>query len=143
MGDIQSLPSNCIKELNEAIETTKGNNKMTLTLALSYSSRWEITRCMQDLAKNVKSGELNPEEISEETISGHLCSSSIPDPELLIRTSGELRISNFLLWQLAYSELYFTDKLWPDFNKNDFDEAIIAYQNRERRFGKTSDQVHE
>jgi undecaprenyl diphosphate synthase len=143
IGDIQSLPSNCIKELNEAIETTKGNNKMTLTLALSYSSRWEITRCMQDLAKNVKSGELNPEEITEETISGHLCSSSIPDPELLIRTSGELRISNFLLWQLAYSELYFTDKLWPDFNKNDFDEAIIAYQNRERRFGKTSDQVHE
>ena len=142
IGDIQSLPSNCISELNEAIETTKGNTKMTLTLALSYSSRWEITQCMRDLAKNVKSGELDPEEITEETISSHLCSSNIPDPELLIRTSGELRISNFLLWQMAYTELYFTDKLWPDFNKDDFDEAIIAYQNRERRFGKTSDQVH-
>jgi undecaprenyl diphosphate synthase len=143
IGDIQSLPKNCISELNEAIETTKGNNKMTLTLALSYSSRWEITQCMRDLAKNVKSGELNPEDIAEEVIGAHLCSSNIPDPELLIRTSGELRISNFLLWQMAYTELYFTNKLWPDFNKDDFDEAIIAYQNRERRFGKTSDQVHE
>jgi undecaprenyl diphosphate synthase len=143
IGDIQSLPKNCISELNEAIETTKGNNKMTLTLALSYSSRWEITQCMRDLAKNVKSGELNPEDITEEVIGAHLCSSNIPDPELLIRTSGELRISNFLLWQMAYTELYFTNKLWPDFNKGDFDEAIIAYQNRERRFGKTSDQVHE
>jgi undecaprenyl diphosphate synthase len=143
IGDIQSLPKNCISELNEAIETTKGNNKMTLTLALSYSSRWEITQCMRDLAKNVKSGELNPEDITEEVIGAHLCSSNIPDPELLIRTSGELRISNFLLWQMAYTELYFTNKLWPDFNKDDFDEAIIAYQNRERRFGKTSDQVHE
>ena len=143
IGDIQSLPKNCISELNEAIETTKGNNKMTLTLALSYSSRWEITQCMRDLAKNVKSGELSPEDITEEVIGAHLCSSNIPDPELLIRTSGELRISNFLLWQMAYTELYFTNKLWPDFNKGDFDEAIIAYQNRERRFGKTSDQVHE
>jgi undecaprenyl diphosphate synthase len=143
IGDIQSLPKNCISELNEAIETTKSNNKMTLTLALSYSSRWEITQCMRDLAKNVKSGELNPEDITEEVIGAHLCSSNIPDPELLIRTSGELRISNFLLWQMAYTELYFTNKLWPDFNKDDFDEAIIAYQNRERRFGKTSDQVHE
>ena len=143
IGDIQSLPKNCISELNEAIETTKCNNKMTLTLALSYSSRWEITQCMRDLAKNVKSGELNPEDITEEVIGAHLCSSNIPDPELLIRTSGELRISNFLLWQMAYTELYFTNKLWPDFNKGDFDEAIIAYQNRERRFGKTSDQVHE
>jgi undecaprenyl diphosphate synthase len=143
IGDIQSLPKNCISELNEAIETTKGNNKMTLTLALSYSSRWEITQCMRNLAKNVKSGELNPEDITEEVIGAHLCSSNIPDPELLIRTSGELRISNFLLWQMAYTELYFTNKLWPDFNKGDFDEAIIAYQNRERRFGKTSDQVHE
>jgi undecaprenyl diphosphate synthase len=98
---------------------------------------------MRDLAKNVKSGELNPEDITEELIGAHLCSSNIPDPELLIRTSGELRISNFLLWQMAYTELYFTNKLWPDFNKGDFDEAIIAYQNRERRFGKTSDQVHE
>jgi undecaprenyl diphosphate synthase len=143
IGDIESLPKNCISELNEAIETTKGNNKMTLTLALSYSSRWEITQCMRDLAKNVKSGELSPEDITEEVIGAHLCSSNIPDPELLIRTSGELRISNFLLWQMAYTELYFTNKLWPDFNKGDFDEAIIAYQNRERRFGKTSDQVHE
>ena len=143
IGNIQSLPSKCISELNEAIEMTKDNQRMTLTLALSYSSRWEITQCMRDLAKNVKSGALSPEDITEETIGAHLCSSNIPDPELLIRTSGELRISNFLLWQMAYTELYFTNKLWPDFNKDDFDEAIIAYQNRERRFGKTSDQVHE
>ena len=143
MGELDSLPKNCIKELNEAIEATRNNKRMTLTLALSYSSRWEITKCMQDLAKNVKSGALDPATIDEQTISSHLCTAGIPDPELLIRTSGELRISNFLLWQMAYTELYFTDVLWPDFRKEDFDEAIIAYQSRERRFGKTSDQVHE
>lgn len=143
MGELESLPKNCIRELNEAIAATKNNKRMTLTLALSYSSRWEITKCMQDLAKNVKSGALDPSQIDEQTISSHLCTAEIPDPELLIRTSGELRISNFLLWQMAYTELYFTDVLWPDFSKEDFDEAIIAYQSRERRFGKTSDQVHE
>ncbi len=143
IGDIQSLPSKCISELNEAIETTKGNTRMTLTLALSYSSRWELTECMRTLAKNVKSGAIDSDEISEKMICDHLCTANIPDPELLIRTSGELRISNFLLWQMAYTELYFTEKLWPDFTKDDFDDAIIAYQTRERRFGKTSDQVHE
>ena len=143
IGELDNLPKNCIRELNEAIETTKDNKRMTLNLALSYSSRWELTKCMQDLAKNVKSGHLDPADINESMLSAHLCTSNIPDPELLIRTSGELRISNFLLWQMAYTELYFTDILWPDFTKEEFDKAIIAYQSRERRFGKTSDQVHE
>ncbi|MBL4587705.1 MAG: isoprenyl transferase [Flavobacteriales bacterium] len=143
IGDLASLPSSCYKELMEAIEKTKDNTRMTLTLALSYSSKWELTEAMKSIAKNVKSGKLDPETINETTIDQHLCMFSIPDPELLIRTSGEHRISNFLLWQIAYAELYFTDKLWPDFEAADFEAAIIDYQGRERRFGKISEQVGE
>ena len=141
IGDIESLPSSCRRELKEAIELTKNNTRMTLVLALSYSSRWELTRAMQAIAEKVSRKELKPEDISEETIQNHLNTSGIPDPELLIRTSGEHRISNFLLWQIAYTELYFTEKLWPDFRKEDFCEAIINFQNRERRFGKISEQI--
>ena len=141
IGDLQSLPKACNKELHEAIKNTEKNTRMTLVLALSYSSKWEITQAVKDLVKNVKSGKLKEEDISEETIKSHLCTAKMPDPELLIRTSGEYRISNFLLWQIAYSELYFTDKLWPEFRKEDFYEAIVNYQQRERRFGKTSEQV--
>jgi undecaprenyl diphosphate synthase len=141
IGDLESLPSSCLKELDEAIEKTKGNTRMTLTLALSYSSKWEITKAIKSIAKNVNSGKLKVEEIDESTLDKHLCTLGIPDPELLIRTSGEHRISNFLLWQIAYAELYFTDKLWPDFNRADFEAAIIDYQGRERRFGKISEQI--
>ena len=140
IGDLESLPVSCLKELNEAIEKTKDNTRMTLTLALSYSSKWEITEAIKAIAKNVKSGELDVDAIDESTINQHLCTIGIPDPELLIRTSGEHRISNFLLWQIAYAELYFTDKLWPDFERVDFETAIID-QGRERRFGKISEQV--
>ncbi|MFM1875375.1 MAG: hypothetical protein RL266_1112 [Bacteroidota bacterium] len=141
IGQLNSLPKSCLKELNEAIEKTKGNTRMTLTLALSYSSKWELTEAVKAIAKNVKSGKLDAEAIDESVIDSHLCTLGIPDPELLIRTSGEHRISNFLLWQIAYAELYFTDKLWPDFDRADFEAAIIDYQGRERRFGKISEQV--
>jgi undecaprenyl diphosphate synthase len=114
---------------------------MTLHLALSYSSKWELTEAVKQIAKDVKSGNLQPDSINEQTIAQHLCTKGIPDPELLIRTSGEYRISNFLLWQLAYAELYFTDKLWPDFDGDDLLAAIVDYQSRERRFGKTSEQL--
>jgi len=143
IGNLTSLPKSCYKELMEAIEKTKHNTRMTLTLALSYSSKWELIEAMKTIAKNVKSGKLHPDDIDETTIDKHLCTFAMPDPELLIRTSGEHRISNFLLWQIAYSELYFTDKLWPDFKAADFEEAIIDYQGRERRFGKISEQVSE
>jgi undecaprenyl diphosphate synthase len=139
IGDLESLPSSCLRELNEAIEKTKDNTRMTLTLALSYSSKWEMTEAIKAIAKNVKSGILEVDAIDESTINRHLCTAGIPDPELLIRTSGEHRISNFLLWQIAYAELYFTDKLWPDFERADFETAIIDYQGRERRFGKISE----
>jgi undecaprenyl diphosphate synthase len=141
IGDLKSLPKSCHNELLEAIEKTKDNTRMTLTLALSYSSRWEITEAIKAIAKNVKSGRLDADAIDEAIIDQHLCTLGIPDPELLIRTSGEHRISNFLLWQIAYAELYFTDKLWPDFERTDFEQAIIDYQGRERRFGKISEQV--
>ena len=141
IGDLSSLPKSCYNELQEAIDTTKNNKRMTLTLALSYSSRWELTEAVKAIAKNVKDGKLNPDEIDETVINRHLCTLGIPDPELLIRTSGEERISNFLLWQIAYAELYFTEKLWPDFDRTDFEKAIIDYQGRERRFGKISEQV--
>ncbi len=141
IGDLNSLPKDCYDELQEAITNTAGNSRMTLVLALSYSSRWEIINAMKQIALDIENKKLSAAEISEETIQKHLCTNNIPDPELMIRTSGEHRISNFLLWQLAYSELYFTDKLWPDFRKEDLYEAILDYQTRERRFGKTSEQL--
>ena len=141
IGDLKSLPQDCYNELQEAIEATKNNTRTTLVLALSYSSRWELTDAVKQIAEKIENKSLSAKDINENSISSHLCTANIPDPELMIRTSGEHRISNFLLWQLAYSELYFTDKLWPDFRKEDFYEAIIDYQHRERRFGKTSEQL--
>lgn len=141
IGDTDSLPSSVKKKLQKAIEETSGNTRMTLVLALSYSSRWEITRAVKNIAAKVKTGAIDPENINEALISDHLCTAGWPDPELMIRTSGESRISNYLLWQIAYAELYFTPKLWPDFRKEDLYEAIIDYQNRERRFGKVSEQL--
>lgn len=143
IGNLGSLPSSCYDELQEAIKLTEKNTRLTLVLALSYSAKWEITNAVKEIAEKVEKGNLSPENITEETIASYLCTKNYPDPELMIRTSGEHRISNFLLWQLAYAEFYFTDKLWPDFRKNDFYEAIIGYQNRERRFGKTSEQIAE
>jgi undecaprenyl diphosphate synthase len=141
IGDLESLPEGCYAELQEAIKNTSQNTRMTLVLALSYSSKWEMVRAMKNIAEKVKSGALQPEEITDKTIDEHLCTAGMPDPELMIRTSGEHRISNFLLWQLAYAEFYFTEKLWPDFRKEDLYEALYDYQNRERRFGKTSEQI--
>jgi undecaprenyl diphosphate synthase len=141
IGDVSSLPSKCLENLNHAKAITQENSGLTVVLALSYSGRWEIQSAIKNIALKIKNGELEVEEISQELISNHLDTKEIPDPELLIRTSGELRISNFLLWQLAYSELYFTDVLWPDFRKQHLFEAIINYQGRERRFGKTSAQI--
>ncbi len=141
IGDLESLPGNCHAELMEAIKETAGNTRMSLVLALSYSSRWEITNAMKKIAKLIQSGDVFPENIDENLITSSLTTNGIPDPELMIRTSGEHRISNFLLWQLAYTELYFTDKLWPEFSKEDFYSAIVNYQNRERRFGMVSSQI--
>lgn len=141
IGDLSSLPSNCSSELQEAIDKTSSNTGMNLILALSYSSRWEITNAVNLLLNDVKANKISSEKISESDFSNYLCTHGTPDPELLIRTSGEYRISNFLLWQIAYSELYFTEKLWPDFRKEDLYEALIHYQQRERRFGKTSEQI--
>jgi undecaprenyl diphosphate synthase len=143
IGNLDSLPKKCLIELKETMHKTQNNSHMTLILALSYSSKWEITQAIKNIATDCINGKLKKEEISEETLSGYLCTAEIPDPELMIRTSGELRISNFLLWQLAYAELYFTEKLWPDFRKDDFFAAILNYQQRERRFGKTGDQIAE
>jgi undecaprenyl diphosphate synthase len=141
IGDLEQLPSSCLRELKEAIDKTKNNTRMTLHLALSYSSKWEITQAVKKIAEEVKEGKLEISTITDSTLDQYLTTAGIPDPELLIRTSGEHRISNFLLWQIAYSEFYFTDKLWPDFRKEDLYDAIIDYQSRERRFGKTSEQV--
>ncbi|MGQ0827820.1 MAG: isoprenyl transferase [Bacteroidota bacterium] len=141
IGDLKSLPQDCYNELLEAIEKTKNNSRTTLVLALSYSSRWEIVSAMKQIAQEIENKKLSSAQINESTINQYLCTANIPEPELMIRTSGEHRISNFLLWQLAYAELYFTDKLWPDFRKEDLYEAILDYQHRERRFGKTSEQL--
>lgn len=141
IGNLESLPHGCYQELQQSIDTTANNKGLTLILALSYSSKWEITQAMQKIATKVKSGNLTVNSIDETVIEKHLCTSAYPDPELMIRTSGEHRISNFLLWQLAYAEFYFTDTLWPDFRKKEFFEAIASYQARERRFGKTSEQI--
>ncbi len=141
IGDTESLPSGVSKKLKKVISDTANNTRMTLVLALSYSSRWEITRAMKLIGEKIKKGELDPAKIDEKTIDNHLCTAGLPDPELLIRTSGENRISNYLLWQIAYAELYFTSKLWPDFRREDLYEALIDYQSRERRFGLTSEQL--
>ena len=141
IGDLDSLPKAIYNELQDAIKETSHHKRMSLVLALSYSSRWEITDAVKNIVQQVSDGKLSPEDINTDLLSTHLTTRDIPDPELLIRTSGEFRISNFLLWQIAYSELYFTNKLWPDFRKEDLYEAIVDYQKRERRFGKTSEQV--
>ena len=141
IGDIKMLPEAAKKELEEAILETAANTGLTLIMALSYSSRWEIINAVKQIAELVKNGYLQPGDITQDTLQHYLCTSSFPDPELMIRTSGEFRISNFLLFQLAYTELYFTPALWPDFRKENLYEALLEYQNRERRFGKTSEQV--
>jgi undecaprenyl diphosphate synthase len=141
IGNLDSLPKSCLEELNESIKLTENNTGLTLVLALSYSAKWEIIHAVKQIATKVKNNELSVEDISELELEKHLCTHSIPEPELMIRTSGEHRISNFLLWQLAYSEFYFTEILWPDFRKIDLFTAILNYQNRERRFGKTSEQL--
>ena len=141
IGNLNSLPSKAFNELNEVIEKTKNNKKLVLTLALSYGSRNEIVETVKEIADKVKNNIISIENIDDSIINEHLYTRKLPDVDLLIRTSGEQRISNFLLWQLAYAELYFTDVLWPDFKKEDFFEAILNYQNRERRFGKTSEQL--
>lgn len=141
IGDTQSLPKKAQRELQEAMEQTKNNERMTLILALSYGAKWEILEAARGLAKQVKTGDLDPDMINEELFERYLTTAEIPNPEFLIRTSGEQRISNFLLWQIAYAELYFTETLWPDFRKENLYEAIVDYQQRERRFGKISEQL--
>lgn len=141
IGSIDTLPGDVRRKLMDCMNKTSQNTGLILNLALSYSSRWEITEAVRQIAKAIQNKELEPEDIKPELISHHLTTSGIPDPELMIRTSGELRISNFLLWQIAYAELYFCDTLWPDFSKEDFYNALFDYQNRERRFGKTSEQI--
>lgn len=141
IGDISRLPEKSRKTLLQAIKDTAHNARMTLVLALNYSAKWEIVEAARKLANAAKSGEIDPKEINEDDFSNALSTSGMPDPELLIRTSGENRISNFLLWQIAYAELYFTPTLWPDFRREHLYQAIIDFQNRERRFGKTSEQL--
>jgi len=142
IGDLDSLPDKCQNELAEAIDITKSNSGLTLILALSYSGRWDIVQGIKRLLKDVKKDLISEKDITQQLFSHYLSTSNIPDPELLIRTSGEMRISNFLLWQMAYTELYITELLWPDFRKEHLIEAIISYQKRERRFGKISEQVN-
>ncbi len=137
IGDMKRLPDDVQKKLQETEEHTANNDKMTMVVALSYSSRWEITEAV----KQIVNDGIRPEDITEETISQHLCTNFMPDPDLLIRTGGELRISNYLLWQCAYSEFYFCDTYWPDFNEEELHQAIINYQSRQRRFGKTEAQI--
>ncbi len=141
IGDLKRLPEAIQKKIQEMIERTSKNSSMCLVLALSYSSKSEIQNAVRQIAEEVKEGKLNANDINEEVIGKHLYTSFMPDPELLIRTGGEIRLSNYLLWQAAYSELYFCDTYWPDFSEDDFFKAIYDYQNRERRFGKTSEQV--
>jgi undecaprenyl diphosphate synthase len=141
IGDINSLPESVAQHLKEAIEKTKKNTGLNLVLALSYSSRWEILDAVKSMARDIEQGKIGSEEIDQCVFESYLNTSGMPDPELLIRTSGENRISNFLLWQIAYSELYFTHTLWPDFRREHLYEAIVDFQNRERRFGKISEQI--
>jgi undecaprenyl diphosphate synthase len=141
IGNTRMLPENTLQALNEAIRDTGANTGLNLIMALSYSSRWEIGEAAKAIARDVRSGKLDPDSISARTFEQYLCTRNFPDPELMIRTSGEYRISNFLLYQLAYAELFFTPVLWPDFRKENLYEAILDFQNRERRFGKTSEQL--
>jgi len=141
IGDWDSLPKKNQKELTVAMKKTQNNSKMTLVLALSYSGKWDIAQAMRSIAKDVQDGKITVEDIQQENINNYLNTSGISDPELLIRTSGEQRISNFMLWQMAYTEFFITETLWPDFRKKDLYEALISYQERERRFGKTSEQL--
>ncbi len=141
IGCLDNLPTKARAELKEVIEKTGNNNRMTLTLALSYGSREEITHVIKEISEKVKNGEISVKAIDESVINKHLYTRNLPNVDLLIRTSGEQRISNFLLWQIAYAELYFSEILWPDYRKDDLYEAIFNYQNRERRFGKTSEQL--
>jgi undecaprenyl diphosphate synthase len=141
IGDMDSLPASCKEELEQSMKITENNNTVTLILALSYSSKWEITHAVKLLGKQMEEGKIKASDITSKHIEQNLNTAAFPDPELMIRTSGEHRISNFLLWQLAYAEFYFTDTLWPDFRKQDFFKAILSYQNRERRFGQTSEQI--
>lgn len=141
IGDLSRLPSKTHKALQEGIENTRNNKRMTLVLALNYSGRWELLQAVKNMAVDLKNNALLESDMTEEKMNNYLATNQIPDPELMIRTSGELRISNFLLWQLAYAELYFTDIFWPDFRKEHFYEALLDFQNRERRFGKISEQI--
>ena len=141
IGDLNMLPASARQALEEALMETGKNTGLNLVMALSYSSRWELVNAVKNIAADVKRGTLNPDNITQETLQKYLSTSELPDPELMIRTSGEYRISNFLLYQLAYAELYFTNTRWPDFRKDNLYEAIIDFQNRERRFGKTGEQV--
>ena len=141
IGNQENLPKSVLKGLNKVVELTKKNDALTLTLALSYGSREEIVNAFKNISKKIVNNELSIKEIDENIINNHLYTFTLPDVDLMIRTSGEKRISNFLLWQIAYAELHFTDVLWPDFTKNDFYNALLEYQNRERRFGKTSEQT--
>jgi undecaprenyl diphosphate synthase len=141
IGNIAALPTSTYNALKEGMETTKNNTRINLVLALNYSAKWEILQAARHLAEQVAAGNITPDQITETDFENALSTQGIPDPELLIRTSGETRISNFLLWQIAYAELYFTPVFWPDFGQKELLEAIASYQNRERRFGKTSEQV--
>lgn len=142
IGDLKSLPQKCIDDLANVMEITSKNTKCTLTLALSYSAKWEILEAAKKLITQVQAKQITVDDINEEIFAAQLTTNTIPDPELMIRTSGEHRVSNFLLWQIAYTELYFTETLWPDFRREDLFEAIVDYQKRERRFGKISEQLN-
>jgi len=141
IGDTKKLPTHCYEIIEKCVELTKNNNRLNLIMAISYSSRWEIVNAVKNIANDVKKGKLLPDSINDDIFCNYLSTKDIPDPEILIRTSGEYRISNFLLWQIAYSELFFSNKLWPDFSKNDLFEIIYQFQKRERRFGKTTEQI--
>ena len=141
IGDLNGLPNNCNDELQLAIEKTKNNTDINLVLALNYSSRWELTQATKRIAKDVLAGKISAEDINDDMIAANMSTADLPDPELLIRTSGEYRLSNFLLWQIAYSELHFTPVLWPDFKREDLFKAVLDYQSRERRFGMVSEQI--
>lgn len=141
IGDIKRLPAEVQQKLQETMDHTARNSAMTMVVALSYSSKWEITEAVRAIAADAKAGRISPDDINEDTVAEHLQTNFMPDPDLLIRTGGEERISNYLLWQIAYSELYFTDTFWPDFDERSLHEAIAGYQGRQRRFGKTGEQV--